>query len=160
MTELTRAVQAFRAPHTRRALLLGFPLFAAALAVGAALGSRDWLLLRATALWLVGMCAVVQWRVAPLLRVLPTQRRRGALVSFGRHPVGALLLGMVAIAPLAGLGAWVDGYGEAQPIPAAEWQIAALVAVLLGGLTGLSVWEATVGRTMRRRTEASSRRAP
>lgn len=160
MTELTRAVEAFRTPHTRRALLLGLPLFAAALAVGAALGSRDWLLLRATALWLVGMCVVVQWRVAPLLRVLPTQQPRGALAGLGRHPVGALLLGILALAPLAGLGAWLHAYGEARPIPAAEWQIAALVAVLLGALTGLSVWEATVGRATRRRAQASSRRAP
>jgi hypothetical protein len=160
MTELTRAVQAFRTPHTRRALLFGFPLFAAALAAGAALGSRDWLLLRATTLWLVGMCVVVQWRVAPLLRLLRAQRRRGALAGLGRHPVGALLLGILALAPLAGLGAWLGAYGEAQAIPAAQWQIAALEAVLLGGLTGLSVWEATVGRATRRRAEASSRRAP
>jgi hypothetical protein len=160
MTELTRAVQAFRTPHTRRALLLGFPLFAAALAVGTALGSRDWLLLRATTLWLVGMCIVVQWRVAPLLRVLSRQRRRGVLAGLGRHPVGAFLLGIIALAPLAGLGALLDGHGEARSIPAAEWQVAALVAVLLGGLTGLSLWEATVGRAVRRRAEASSRRAP
>jgi hypothetical protein len=160
MTELTRAVEAFRTPHTRRALLLGFPLFAAPLAAGGALGSRDWLLLRATALWLAGMCVVVQWRVAPLLRLLPTQPRCGVLAGLGRHPVGALLLGILALAPLAGLGAWLGAYGETRAIPAARWQIAALVAVVLGGLTGLSLWEASVGGSTRRRAEASLRRAP
>jgi hypothetical protein len=160
MTELTRAVQAFRTPHTRRALLLGFPLFAAALAAGAALGSRDWLLLRATALWVVGMCVVVQWRVAPLRRAVPTRHQGGALADLGRHPVGAFLLGILGLAPLAALGAWLGAYGEARAIPAAEWQIAALVAVVLGGLTGLSVWEATVGESMRRGIEPSLGRAP
>ena len=160
MTELTRVVQAFRTSHTRRAVFLGFPMFAAALALGAALGSRDWLLLRTAAVWLVGMCAVIQWRVTPLLRTLRPQRGAGRIARLSRHPVGALALGVIALAPLAGLGALLDGYGTSRAIPAAKWQVAAVVAVFLGGLTGLSLWEATVGRATRRRARRSAQRAP
>jgi hypothetical protein len=125
-----------------------------------ALGTQDWFLLRAAIIWLVGTAALVQWRVAPLLRILPPRPRpTGRLGRLARHPLGSLLLGIVAVAPLFALGTVVVllmPRHRLLPLPTGEWQLAALESVFLGGLTGLAIWEGIVGRVARRR--ANSRR--
>jgi drug/metabolite transporter (DMT)-like permease len=163
MSDLRRAVQAFQLPHTRRALLLGLPMLLPAFGLAALSGSGDWLLLRAAACWVVGTGVVAQWRLAPLVH--PQLRRRSGswLRRWGREPLGAMLLGIVALLPLAALIPLLPLRRAPVPLPAGEWQLAAVVGVLLGGMVGLGVWEQGVGRAGRRhaaRREARERRRP
>lgn len=153
MGSMRRAFRAFQNPHTRRALFVGTPLLVGVFALAAVVGSREWLLLRATLVWLIGVSAVVQWRLAPLLEDLSPRRRLRPLERFGRHPLGAMVLGMVGVVPLAALGPLFDGRAASLGSRAAAWQVAGLVAAFVGGLAGLAVWDSVIGRAARRRRE-------
>ena len=151
MSDFRRAAEAFRTPHTRRALLLGLPMLLPAFALAALLGSGDWLLLRAAGLWVLGMAAFAQWRLVPLIHVQQRRRPDPWLHRWGRHPVGAMLLGVAGVLPVVALVPLLPSRHGRLPLPAGEWQLAALVGVLLGALAGLGVWESGVGRVGRRR---------
>jgi hypothetical protein len=80
------------------------------------------------------------------------------LERFGRHPLGAFLLGMAGTAPLGVLGPLFDSRAVSQAARVGAWQIAGFVAAFVGGLAGLAVWDAGVGRTAPRHAERLRRR--
>jgi hypothetical protein len=159
MRDLIRARRALEQQHTRRALVLGLPLAIGAILIAASVGDAEYLLLRATLIWLVAMGFIAQWRMTPLLRARPRFRPpQTALISrLTTHPVGALIAGVVLVLPFSAIAAVITrDLGGSPTVSRAQLSLA--VGVLLGGMTGIAFWERAVGVTLRRYSARSAHR--